>query len=383
MDICVLNPFFYPYKGGTEKVILEVYKRIAKEHNVTILTSGEDGGKEVTKEEVFGINVVRVKTKYHNIPELPLPFLTFQGLDQAISEADADIYHINNRYQYFYRNIRTIKSKGKLALTIHNSLPMKISPMTDTLGLLYDACWGRAMMKEADVISGVSQNTIDVTVLERDLHKCHVIYNGVDYNVFRKIEKNDKLVRAIRNELGFEGETILLNGRFVRQKGHIYLMKAVRELQKKGIEVNLLFLGKGPDEDKIYLKAQKLGIGRRLGIRGDLGDEALPYYYAASDISAAPSLYEPASLVALESMACELPIVASKVGGLPEMVGDCGSYTKPRDYQGLAKRIEELLYDNDSACDLGRRGRERVIKRHSWDKIAQRYEELFLNTIRS
>ena len=141
MDICVLNPYFYPYKGGTEKVLLEVYRRLAKRHNITVLTSTVPGRNERRSEEIHGIKVIRLKTRQYALPGLPLPFESFEGLNSAIVRAGADLYHINNRYQYFYLNIMSLKSVGKLCLTIHNSLPLNIDRPTDFFGRAYDVVW--------------------------------------------------------------------------------------------------------------------------------------------------------------------------------------------------------------------------------------------------
>jgi glycosyltransferase involved in cell wall biosynthesis len=380
MDICILNPYFYPYKGGTEKVLLEVYRRLTKRHNITVLTSTVPGRNEDRTEEIHGIKVVRLKTYQYPLPGLPLPFESFKRLNPAIKRAGAELYHINNRYQYFPLNIRSIKSIGKLCLTIHNSLPMGIDRPTDTGGLLYDVAWGRRIMHEADLITAVSNNALDVTVPKRDRHKAHVVYNGVDPKNFRRHPKRSPKVSEILDELEFKGTTMLCNGRFVPQKGQLYLMDALSMISEHGDMPNLLLIGKGPLENQLRHTAESLGIN--LQIRSDLSDDKLPYYYSACDISAAPSLYEPASLSALESMACELPLIASKVGGLPEMLGDCGLYTKPRDARSIAKAAAMIIADPKKARQMGKQGRRRVIERHSWDRIAKQYEELFLNTIR-
>ena len=109
MEICVLNPYFYPYKGGTEKVLLEVYGRLAKRHNITVLTSTVPGRNEKRREEINGITVIRLRTKQYALPGLPLPFESFTDLNSEIKKARADLYHINNRYQYFYFNLQSIK----------------------------------------------------------------------------------------------------------------------------------------------------------------------------------------------------------------------------------------------------------------------------------
>lgn len=381
MEICILNPYFYPYKGGTEKVLLEVYSRLAKRHNITVLTSTVPGRNVERREEINGIKVVRLTTHQIPLPELPLPFESFENLNAEIKKVGADLYHINNRYQYFYYNLQSVKAAGKLCLTIHNSLPMNINPQTDFGGLAYDVLWGRKIMHEADLITGVSKNAIDVTVPKRDTGKAHVVYNGVDCKNFRRYPKSNPKVEKIIDDLGFHGRTILCNARLVPQKGQLYLLHAMSRMSEGGDMPNLLLIGKGPMERVLRLTAEQLGIN--LQIRSDIGDDKLPYYYSACDVSAAPSLYEPASLAVLESMACELPVVASKVGGLPEMVGPCGVYSKPRDPESIAQAMTKVLRDHKWAKRMGQEARRRMMEKHSWNEIAKKYEELFLNTVES
>ena len=190
LDICVLNPFFYPYKGGTEKVLLEVYGRLSKRHNITVITSTATKNGKATVEEIAGIKVVRLKSVSTRLPTLPMPFLLFDGLKKAIAKADADIYHINNRYQYFGDTVRAIDNMDrKMALTIHNALPKNINFTTDELGRFYDWFWGRKLMGMSDVITAVSTNTAKTTIPRRYLKKTHIIFNGVDFRRFRKIRQ--------------------------------------------------------------------------------------------------------------------------------------------------------------------------------------------------
>jgi glycosyltransferase involved in cell wall biosynthesis len=383
MDICVLNPFFYPYKGGTEKVLLEVYSRLSKRHNITIITSAPEDKNHEHREEIAGIDVIRLRANRVHLPGLPLPFLSFEGLNRAITAQKADLYHVNNRYQYMYFNLSLIKGRGKLALTIHNSLPIGIDALTDAGGLLYDILWGRRIMKRSDLITGVSKNAIDSTVPAGLLPKAHVVYNGVDYKNFRRISRRDPEVRSLAESIGLEGQTIVCTARLIPQKGHIHLMRAVAALYDAGSRPNLLLLGMGPMERELRMTAKRLGIDKGLRIRYGLGDDVLPKYYALGDASAIPSIYEPASLAALESMACELPILASRVGGLPEMVGNAGIYARPGDPVGIADGLSRILEDRSLARRLGANGRKRAIERHSWDRISKRYEELFLKTVGS
>ncbi len=381
MEICVLNPFFYPFKGGTEKVLLEVYGRLAKKHNITVLTSSDSNKRET--EEISGIKVVRLKSTKVLIPGMPIDFVSFENLNREIIKAGAQLYHINNRYQYFYFNVRNMHKKGKLALTIHNSLPQNIDFVTDSLGLIYDMLWARRIMEKADVITAVSKNALDVTVPRRLHKKAHVVFNGVDTDVFKRLPSGSAQLKELHKELDIENKTVLCNGRLVAQKGQSYLIKAIKKIELENeYKLNLMLIGSGPLKDHYIKLARSLGISNRVHFASGLDDLSLRKYYSISDISIMPSLYEPASLVALESMACSMPVSASKIGGLPEMIGDCGTYFMPRDVDGISKSILRYIENPKFAQQLGQMGRKRMIERHSWDKIAKQYEALFLNTIR-
>lgn len=386
MDICVLNPYFYPQPGGTEHVLLELYKRLAKRHSVTVLTSSLKPGSEEATDTVEGMKVVRLKTKLHRIPGLPLPLLEMEGLDRRIKENGADIYHINNRYQYFHRTLDSIKGTGsKLALTIHNALPQGINAETDIVGYLYDVVWGRALMRSSDIITAVSENAM-MTTVPRECHgRTCVISNGVDHDKFMP-RRGSREARAIRRELGMEDGKIILNtARLVAQKGQVYLIRAVARLSKKiagGEKVSLLIIGKGPLRAALEREARACGIADRFRIIDSVPEDRMQYYYNAADVYAMPSLYEPAAVAVLEAMSSGLPMVVSDVGGLPELVERAGLYSGCRDVDGIAAGLLRLLQDRRRAGELGLKARDLAVRRHDWDSLAKVYERKFEGAVK-
>ena len=385
LDICVLNPFFYPYKGGTEKVLFEVYSRLAKKHNITVITSAPQDNNRYNTEELFGIRIVRLRTFQEHVPIFPMPFLFFDGLKKALEREDSEIYHINNRYQFFEDSVRVIKGMDrKIALTIHNALPKNIDPLTDELGEIYDRIWGRKLMHDADVITGVSTSTINTTIPRSERHKTHLVLNGVDYRRFRKLNKSNKNVSRVARRLGMDYSTnIICNGRLVTQKGQKYLLQAFAELVNKDHEdLNMLVIGRGPLKRSLYNMAKKHGVENRFRITYGIDDDNLPYYYNACDVFSLPSLYEPAGLALLEALSCELPSVISKIGGMPEIAGNYSLYTKPGDYHSIKKKIEFVLNNRNNASKMAKNGRRRIIKYHDWDMISKQYEKIFLDVLK-
>jgi len=271
----------------------------------------------------------------------------------------------------------------KIALTIHNALPKNIDPLTDELGELYDRLWGRKLMRAADVITGVSTNTIRTTIPQSELYKTHLVFNGVDYKRYRKMGKGNANVLKVAKRLGFDGSVnVVCNGRLVRQKGQKYLIRAVAGLVHEGYDLNLLIIGDGPLKKELTRTAKRFGMHDRFKIVYDLDDDTLPYYYNACDIFSMPSLYEPAGLALLEALSCEMPSVISRIGGMPELAGDCALYSRPKDYHSIRERIRYILDNGDECAAIAARGRRRMIRYHDWDRIAKKYESIFLNTVR-
>lgn len=387
MDICVLNPFFYPYSGGTERVLFEVYRRLAKHHNITVISANFEKPNKSVTEHISGIKVVRLKTTHIGFPGLPMPFPVTLGLREALRRERAQIYHINNRYTYFIDTVNQIKKlDGRMALTLHDSVPRNVDAFTDNGGHIYDIVWGRRMMEYADVITAVSQHTIDATVPKKVKERAYVIYNGVDSNRYKYRSKlNPGVQRAMKElELSEGSVNIMNNGRLVAQKGQIYLIRALAQLLKgKKMDANLFMVGRGYLKDTLTYMALDLGVSHRVRIVNGIAEKMMPYYYNAADTFVSASLYEPASLSVMEALSSRVPVVATRVGGVPEMMKGCGLYARPASVSGLAERIIETIEDHRGARLRSAEGRKLMLKEHNWDNIAKRYGEIFGSVLRN
>lgn len=387
MDICVLNPFFYPYSGGTEKVLYEVYSRLAKKHNVTVISASLNSKqKKHSVDYVNGIKIVRLRTRYLDIPKLPMPMPIMWGLKDVLAETDAEVYHINNRYLYYFDTVGKIKKTNKkIALTLHDAVPKNIDTITNNGGYLYEMLWGRRIMQYADLITAVSRNTLESTVPKayRRSKRTRVIYNGVDYSRYTP-RKADAAVKELKDTIGLSDSlNILNNGRLVVQKGQIYLLGAVAELIKEHRDLNimLLIIGKGYLKDTLKYMAKNIGIDKQFKIVSGIKEEVLPFYYNCADLFVSASLYEPASIAVMEAMSSRIPIVATRVGGVPEMLKDSGFYAKPGDVDSIKKKtyqlIDTIINDRKKVDRITKKSRNIIIREHNWDKIAKEYEKEF------
>ena len=382
MDICALNPFFYPYMGGTEKVLMEVYSRLSKNHNITLISGMPRHMRLAKREEINGISVVRLKTDYIDLPGLPIPFPLMHGIRDAVKKSDADIYHINNRYLYYWDTLSAImQKKERMAITIHNALPKGIDFWTDSMGLLYDVAWGRHIMHKADLITGVSKNTVATTVPAKYMHKAEAIYNGINIDMFKPRKMRGHVLNRYALTYGGHDIRILTNGRLVPQKGQIYLLNALKMFIGDGNDAALTIIGTGPMQNTLIKLSKKLGIGDRVRIISGIKEGELPYYYNAADLFVLPSTYEPGSIALIEAMASGTPAIATRIGGIPELMGKCGLYIKPKDSYDIYKKLNFFIDNTGVMSKLAKDAHSRAIENHNWDKIALRYANAFEKTL--
>ncbi len=372
----MVNPFFIPYWGGTEKVIYEVSRRLTSDFDITVLTTRWEGTKK--EEEIEGIRVVRARAMV--IKKLPHPFPPPYAIAPTKPKLLMDeskkheVVHFHNRFFYNPLNFMLVKRLDKkLVLTLHNSRPEGIDPVTDFVGTTYDDTIGRVIFEKCDEITAVSRSTLEETLPEDLWYKARVIYNGVDEKRFNPRLDGDEM----REKLGLGDEIVILTvARLVEQKGIKYLIDAVARL---GLDVKLVIKGSGPKERSLRNRAKKLGIEDRVVfVTEKLPEEDLPKLYTASDIFVLPSLYEPFGLVVAEAMASGLPVVASRIGGLKELVTpETGFLVEPRNPDELASKISILAGDKSLRERMGRAGRKRIEENFTWDKIARDYKSFY------
>ena len=163
------------------------------------------------------------------------------------------------------------------------------------------------------------------------------------------------------------------------RKGIRFLVEAVAQLKPRFPELKLVLAGDGFERPALVKLAEELGIGNDVTFLGWVPNVSLPHYYRAAAISVIPSLEEGFGIPAAEAMGCEVPVVASDAGGLPEVVehGVTGLIVPRGDTPALAKAIGSLLENPEQARRMGVAGRERALRLFDWDHSAEQFEQLY------
>jgi glycosyltransferase involved in cell wall biosynthesis len=230
------------------------------------------------------------------------------------------------------------------------------------------------VLAEAHAIISVSPSTVDESpFLRRYKDKVHVIPNGVNVEEFDLKYGKEECKAA----LGLSGRhVILFVGSIHQLKGIDTLLEAILKIVGK-VQRDVVFVLVGAGDISHYEQmACDLGVDSYVKFTGYVGAKK-PLYYGASDIFVLPSFTEAFPLVILEAMASGLPIVASRVGGIPDIVTEkIGILVRPGDPHALAEAIYRLIVDQSTSLAMGLAGRQ-SISAYSWKKIAEDVEKLF------
>jgi glycosyltransferase involved in cell wall biosynthesis len=238
----------------------------------------------------------------------------------------------------------------------------------------------------------VTQKIIALTNLEaehymkigmvRDKCKLATIYSGIDLKKFANV-KVDKSEWRARLGISRSSSVIITVARLTGEKGYTYLIDAAKKVVSELENVKFLFVGDGILRSKLEERVHQLGMDEVimfLGLRDDV-----PELLAISDLFVLPSLYEAQGRVLVEAMAAGLPVVATSVGGIAEVVvhGETGLLVPPRAPQELATAITDLILDEEKAKRMGQAGRKRVNPEFSVETMVEKIDKLYCSLIQA
>ena len=315
------------------------------------------------------------------------PALQVLGVDleMAASLGDAELVHSHTWYANLAGHVGGLLHDIPHVVTAHSLEPLRPWKREQLGGGYEVSSWvERTALAGADAIIAVSEGMrADVLTAYPavDASKVSVVHNGIDTAVFRPDPERDRLER-----FGFDPADpyVLFVGRITRQKGLVHLLRAAREFAG----VRLVMCASSPDTPEI---AAEIAAAVR-ELRAARGDDAVVWIeeqvdrttliqlYSHALAFTCPSIYEPLGIVNLEAMACRTAVVASAVGGIPEVVldGETGLLVPydgahPSAFEaGIADAVNRLAADSDLATRMGEAGRQRAIESFAWAAIAER-----------
>jgi glycosyltransferase involved in cell wall biosynthesis len=379
--LCIVTHTFLPHVGGIERVVYEQSKRLLQRNYEPIVVTNRI---QTPKNYVVdGINVQcyeSLNTGFRLGIPYSIPTVTSLEIFLKAVKSSKIVHAHGHPYLTSLIAAKLAKRYSKpFVLTQHNTF-IEYDSIFDNIERLNDLAVGKETLKEADKIITVSNATKNyVLSLGAKPEKIKVLHNGVDLVRFRPLTGKRE---EMRRKLGISQNSIvvLTVRRLVYKNGIDTLIESANIAVKKNPKIIFLVVGKGPDLNKVQMKINQLGIENNFRFTGFVKDEDLPFYYNAADFFVLPSKSgEGLPLVALEAMACGLPVIATDVGGISEiLMEDYGKLVLPNQPELLAKAILEFC-----SVDLSSRKLElRAVmeEKYSWDKNVETligiYEEL-------
>ena len=317
--------------------------------------------------------------------------LEAMSIDLAMAGAvkGSDLAHSHTWYANLGGHLAKLMWSIPHVMTIHSLEPLR-PWKAEQLGGGYalSLFCERTAIESADAVIAVSHGVRQDVIRcypKVDANRIHVIHNGIDPEIYKRQQSVETLARY---RVDAERPYAFFNGRITRQKGLPLLLAAALELDPG---YQLVIAASSPDTPEIAAEVDGLAArvretGRDLvWINHFISREELIHLHSSASVFVCPSIYEPFGLVILEAMACETAVVASRVGGIPEIVveGETGFLvdydpddTKPFT-RALAAKIQALLDNAALARAMGDAGRRRAVQTFGWASIAASTAELY------
>lgn len=332
--------------GGITSYILTLGKALVKSgHKVMVASSGGDC---VPRMETLGMRHIKIniRTKSELHPKL---WSCFGPLNGLIKKEGINIIHAQTRVTQVLGFFLSRASGVKMVTTCHGFFRprwfRKIFP-----------CWGSGVIAVSKPVAEHLKKDFNVSP-----DKVHLIPNGIDLDRF--VKSTDQLRREARQKLNF-GDTPLIGviARLSDVKGINILIKAMPLILKEIPSVKLLVAGQGPEEANLKKLTQDLSLIDQVHFRNTINQtqDLLP----AFDVFVMPSLMEGLGLSVMEAQACGIPVVASRVGGLVDLIEDgrSGFLVPAKDPEILADRIIKIIQDPQKAKMMADQARSNIEK---------------------
>ncbi|PIR41824.1 MAG: hypothetical protein COV30_01370 [Candidatus Yanofskybacteria bacterium CG10_big_fil_rev_8_21_14_0_10_37_15] len=410
MKILILQDKFPPENlGGAGVVAFNLANIFRDEGNsVFVITTVQDKKEEGVSEHE-GLKIFKIYSKYHERWRAYLSLYnpqTIGKIKKILREVKPDVVHAHNVHYYLsYQSLKLAKKEGaKVFLTTHDMMLFHYGKLVESVNFKDLSCenknyrispWRQIKkfkkrynpfrniiiqhyLEYVDRIFAVS-DTHKEALNQNGINNVKVIHNGIDTNKWRV---DESATHKFKEKYSLRGKKVILfSGRLSFYKGGYQAILAMEKIIKEIPEAMLLIIGeKNSFAEEMFKKSKNLGVEKSLIFTGWIQGKELKAAYSASDIVFFLSLgIETFGLINIEAMASKKPVVATCLGGAPEIVRDgvTGYIVDPLNVELLANRVIKILSDAELAKRMGQAGYERVKDHFSLQKQVDEYLKEF------
>jgi len=357
----------YPTYGGSGIVGSELGRDLAERgHNVHFISSFLP----------TSVTELGERVHFHEVEMMSYPLVEHQPYDLALATKMAtvaraeklDLLHVHYAIPHSISAIlarESIKQKRYVPVitTLHGTDITLVGADRSYLPIT------RYGLQQSDGVTAVSKFLKQATIETFDFDDVEVIPNFICPCHYKRLEES-----PLRAELAPNGEKLLTHvSNFRPVKRPMDCIEVLAKIKKQHPKTRLVMVGDGPERGACIYKAEKLGVAEDVlfvGKQGRIAD-----YLGVSDIFLLPSELESFGLAALEALACEVPVIATRIGGIPEVVtdGETGYLSEVGDTDDMAVNTGQLLEDENLRRAFGQKGRETAVMRYGSDKIIPQY----------
>ena len=368
--------------GGVELSVCEAVRRLRTlGHDVTVLTSNYPPAISCPTEHVYRLPVLlKIERDWGELLFCP-------AVLSQLRKMDFEVVHAHTPRKFFAEWVPLFRflSRRKFPFVVHIHLfdmGFLPSPLR-AASQVYTRTVERSVFRSADKV--IVQSNIHQRYLMSNFgvsaDNIEIVPSAVDTEMFDPRRKVN--IEHLRRKYGLgDGKVILYVGRLTSQKGVESLVRAMPLVMKEMPDVKLLIVGDGPLRAPLMRLATELRVGSNTVFANYVKHEEMPDVFSLGDVFVLPSLSESMPNVLLEAMAMEKPVVATAVGGVPEMVSNqtTGFLAETATASSLASPIIQVLSNDNLADRIGRQARKAVEMKFSWPYVLQKvvkvYEEV-------
>jgi glycosyltransferase involved in cell wall biosynthesis len=372
--IVVVASYFYPKIGGLENYAYLLAKHLHQsgQYRVSIITSHYDG--DGYKKEIIDDMVVHRLPISFKVSNTPINIAWYWKVKDILAREKPAIIHLHSPVPYLPDIAAAVAGATPLVLTYHSGSMRKGRWIIDMIINVYENIFLTKLFSKSSAVVAISQ-AFAQRAFPQYADKTYFIPTGVDPKRFQKTPLP-------------ESERILFVGRIEHSsswKGIEPLLQAFVLVLKERPCVILELVGGGDAVEHYRVRAQELGIAACVICAGPKLGQELVHAYQRSSLVVLPSTSdaEAFSIVLVEAMASGRPIIATRIGGNPQVIeeGKNGFLVIPKDPEDLARAIVRVLSDKALAESLGEYGAAKAQK-FSWDIQAKKYSDLFQNILK-
>ncbi|MFH0876010.1 MAG: glycosyltransferase family 4 protein [archaeon] len=390
MKIALYLAYTLGSAGGNQRMLLEIASRLDKKgHDITVI-SGDDPPCDMARQ--YDLNYKPIKYIHgEKLTFIDNALKFFQPKSGILNNPTAKVIEA---LSFFWNSKKVIIKEKYDAIILFKSIDAllfkeikKKCPQTR----LYVYIGGPYIMplhlekksvEHLDYVIGLSYAVSKDTEKKTGI-KCMTIHSGTDFKIFNK---DDSLRKEYRKKYNLNDKFALMSvARLVEWKGIQVAVKALKELVKKNENIKYIIVGEGPYEIEIDRLIEELNLKEHVIRIPKHTQQELVGLYNGSDIYLQPSIgFEGLGITVVEAMACGLPVIGSRIGGIPEMINDKknGFLTIPGDVLELVKKIEFFLKDKARIKKFSDEALKIKYSDFNWQKTADSFEALLANSLK-